>query len=67
MSYFSDDPAADFDRYDRDLEKLLQRRPKCCKCGKHIQDEHYFYIQGEELCISCAEDMYLYETEVWGE
>ena len=53
MPFYSDDPAADFAAYDREQERLLERRPVCRKCGEHIQDEHYFYIEGNIWCEDC--------------
>lgn len=64
MAYFSDDPVADFDRYDRDQERLLKRLPKCRKCKAPIQDEHYYFIEGEILCEECMKDKYQRSVEV---
>lgn len=65
MAYFSDDPAADFDRYDLDRERLLERLPVCegHKCGKRIQDDMYFDIDGEILCEDCMIRKYGRRTE----
>lgn len=48
-------------------EAWLSRRPQCEKCGKHIQDEHYFFINNEVLCQECMEDAYMFSTEDYGE
>ena len=53
MAYFSDDPVADFEAYDREQERRLERRPVCRKCKEHIQGEHYFYIEGKIFCEEC--------------
>lgn len=66
MSYFrSSDPAADFDRYDREQERQLARLPICegHKCGKRIQDEDYYDVDGEILCEECMKRKYRRKTE----
>lgn len=59
--WYSDDPVADFERYDEDQNKWLERRPVCADCGEHIQDERAYYINGEWICRDC---MSAYEQEV---
>ena len=54
--YNSDDPSADYDRYDRDRENRLSRLPRCNVCGEHIQDEHYYEFYGETVCEECLVD-----------
>lgn len=41
----------------------LQRRPVCSHCGKPIQDERLFDIDGELYHPDCAEDQFLKYTE----
>ena len=69
MSYYSDDPAMDFLRHDREQEARLFRCPQCenRRCGKLIQDEFYFEIDGEVLCEGCMQDRYMRRTEDFGE
>lgn len=59
--WYSDDPVADFDRYDEEQNKWLERRPVCADCCEHIQDETAYYINGEWICKDC---MSSYEQEV---
>ena len=55
--FYSDDPAADADRYYAHLEKELENLPHCTICGEPIQDD-YAYEFGEELwCEACVESM----------
>ena len=54
----SDDPVADFDRWDAEQESWLARRPVCADCGEHIQADHYFDINGEAICPDCMEGNY---------
>lgn len=51
---YSDDPVRDFDEYDRQQEKLLEKLPICDgkKCGKRIT-EYYYEVNHEILCESC--------------
>ena len=53
--YYSDDPIADFDAYDADLNDFLSRLPVCVECGNPIQDETAFYIDGDWYCEACME------------
>ena len=57
--YRSDDPALDAERYMRAMDILLERRPKCQCCGRHIQDEEALHFADEKtdlwLCQNCIE------------
>ena len=58
--YLSDDPARDAERYMRALDEKLERRPQCCVCRRHIQDEEALHFQTKQedvwLCMKCVED-----------
>lgn len=58
--YMSDDPVRDAERYMEALDQLLERRPKCHCCDKHIQDDealHYTTRAFEIwLCQECIGD-----------
>ena len=57
MSFFrSDDPGRDFDRWDAEQSKKLERLPKCGICGEPIQSEHYYEINGDNVCPDCLEN-----------
>lgn len=56
MPFYSDDPVADAERYFAEQDKQLQKRPICCMCDEHIQDETAYYINGEYICIGCLND-----------
>jgi formylmethanofuran dehydrogenase subunit E len=53
MMYRTDDPNADFNRWDNDQQKQLDRLPKCAECGEPIQDEECFEIDGGLVCPEC--------------
>lgn len=58
---WTDDPLADFDRWDAEQNRRLEERPVCADCDQHIQDETAYYINGEWICKDC---MSSYEREV---
>lgn len=54
--FWSDDPVRDAERYFDDQDRRLERRPVCCYCEEHIQDEHYYLINGDAYCKGCLDD-----------
>lgn len=50
------------DNYDAFLEHegrvrhWLERRPKCDRCGEHIQDEYMYKFDGEQYCPECFKE-----------
>lgn len=61
---YTDNPLRDFERWDAEREKLLNRLPQCEDCGEPIQDERAYYIDGGWICCDCM-DSYL--RDVWPE
>lgn len=51
--FFTDDPVKDYDRYQEEQGKQLQKLPKCSCCKTHIQDEHLYEINDEVVCEEC--------------
>lgn len=51
--YRTDDPAADFDRYDAEQQKQLEKCPKCSMCDEYIQSDHFYEINDEVICEEC--------------
>lgn len=55
---WTDDPARDYERWERDQERARRRRerdlPICDKCGEHTSD--YEYIDGMCFCRECLEE-----------
>lgn len=49
--------------HDRHKESLLERLPVCDECGKRIQDDIYFDIDGELICEDCMIRKYGRRTE----
>ena len=60
------------DNYDMFLHReaknrrLRERLPKCeeIKCGRYIDDDYYFLIDGEVLCENCMNRRYRRVVEV---
>ena len=63
MFYRTDDPLADFDQYDTECQERLDKLPKCADCGEPIQDDHYYLINGENICPDCLESGYRREND----
>lgn len=61
--YYTYDPVADFNRYDADRQRELDRLPICAECGHPITDEHLFEINGVLICEECLNDNYRKNTE----
>lgn len=59
--FYSNDPIADFDRWDAEQNKQLERLPVCADCDNPIYDETAYYINGDWICRDC---MTTYEREV---
>lgn len=53
--YYTDNPAADFLRYDRDQEKRRKELPICDYYGEAIEDKFY-EIGYETICPKCLEE-----------
>lgn len=59
----SDNPVADFERYDAEQESRRRELPICSDCGEHIQDEHYFEFDCYFYCADCVNDNHRKSTE----
>lgn len=49
------DALAMFERHDARQEAALLRRPICCECGQHIQEEKFFRFDLKNYCVDCME------------
>ncbi len=52
---FTDDPIADFERYDAEQQEQLDKLPKCVECGEPIQQEFAVCINDDWICDDCLE------------
>ena len=62
--YRTDDPIADFDRWDREQAEHEERLPHCAICGEAIY-EKYYVIEGEIICEDCLETNYAYDVDTY--
>lgn len=60
---FTDDPIADFERYDAEQQKQLDKLPKCSICDEPIQDDYYYEINAECICEDCLNDNFRKDIE----
>lgn len=51
---YTDDPAADYDAYDRAQAEEMKRLPICCECGNRIEDEFCYQFNDEVICEDCV-------------
>lgn len=63
MFYRTDDPFADFDRWDAEQQAALNKLPKCSECGEPIQDDCYYEINGECVCPECLDNNHKHWVE----
>ena len=61
--YYTDDPIADFDRWEDKQQDRLEKRPVCSVCDEHIQDDHYYQINDENICPDCLENEFRKEID----
>lgn len=54
--YRTDDPVADFDCYDAEQERMLEKLPRCCCCDEPIQQEDAVCIDDNWFCDGCLAD-----------
>lgn len=58
--FYSDDPARDAEAYMKAMDERQARRPVCCKCDRHINDNmalHLVLYKNEIwVCQDCIED-----------
>ena len=59
----TDNPVADFERYDAKQQEELNKLPKCDACGEPIQDDHLFDINGDLFCEECMMEIFKQDTE----
>ena len=49
------DPLDDFNRRDAEEARWLASLPQCGICGEPIQDDHYYEIEGKNICPECLD------------
>ncbi len=61
--FYTDDPLMDFEHHDREQAKRLEELPKCDICDHPIQDDHYYQINGDNVCPECLENEFRKEVD----
>ena len=51
--FYTDNPVADFNRYNAEQQRRLESLPECANCGEHIQQEDAVCIDGDYYCDEC--------------
>ena len=59
-----DDNYSLWERHEREQEIWLAKLPVCDYCEQHIQDDHYYEIDGEIICPDCLESYFRKENEL---
>lgn len=54
--YITDNPVADFDRWDEEQCRQEERLPICSECGEKIQDDFYYEFNDEVICSDCLDN-----------
>lgn len=55
MYWYTDDPVADFDRWDADQYRRQKRHPRCAHCDEYVQNTRYYLINDSVICPDCLE------------
>ena len=61
--YRTDDPIADFDRWEREQELRTADLPECDICGRPMED-HYYNLYGEKCCEDCLDENFRVTVEI---
>lgn len=61
--YYTNDPVADYNRYDADQQRELERLPVCAECGHPITDDGCYKINDQLICEECLDIYYRVNTE----
>ena len=60
---WTNDPVADFGRYDAKRARIEKDLPHCDYCGNAIY-ENYYYISDETICPKCLDEHFLHTAEI---
>ncbi|MBO5463753.1 MAG: hypothetical protein J6A49_10630 [Clostridia bacterium] len=50
----TDNPVADFERYDAVQERAKEKLPRCSECGEPIQDDFFYDFDCYFYCADCV-------------
>ena len=63
MFYKTDDPAADYARWEAEQARELAKLPICADCGEPITSDYCYCINDEYICPDCMDSGYRKWTE----
>lgn len=61
--YHTDDPIADFNRWDAERAEKESRLPLCCYCDQRVQDDYFYLINDEVVCEECLNNYFRHSAE----
>ena len=47
-----------FEQHDAEHERQLQKLPVCCYCDEPIQDDCFYLINDEIICVRCLKEYF---------
>lgn len=62
---YTNDPIADFESWDAEQQKQLEKLPRCADCDEPIQDDYYYLINDEPICQNCLDSGYRKDTDLF--
>ena len=65
MSFYSDDPVKDADRYIDYQDSMLEELPICTECEEPIQEMECYVIGDRIICEHCIDNFKEFTENVW--
>lgn len=62
---YTNDPITDFNSWDREQQKQLEKLPRCADCDSPIQDDYYYLINDMPICQDCLDSNYRKDTDLF--
>jgi formylmethanofuran dehydrogenase subunit E len=62
---YTNDPIADFNSWDREQQKQLEKLPRCADCDRPIQDDYCYLINDEPICQNCLDAGYRKDIDLF--
>lgn len=60
---YTDNPLADYERYEDERNRNDEKYPHCDECGETIYD-HYYRIEDDIVCKECLDIIFRCEVEI---
>ena len=62
---YTNDPIADFESWDAEQQKQLEKLPRCADCGEYIQEDYCYEIDDKPICQDCLDSGYRKDTDLF--